>query len=250
MKNNPNYQNIESAFTFLHNANASDRVAQQNAATQLLFEKYKIDPGTDDQLKNDTTYKNLKNRLSKNTPIIGLNPVQEDIYNTDSGTAFVPDKMKKILLSLKSRFVIRPVCLEDLKIIIAYAVENKLKYTIRGSGSWPFGGAIPMNKEIIIDLSYLDFYDLNEEPSVICNCIKNGWYQIRLNSWDTINISTIPGPEEKYLYNQLVDSAMTEFGDHDGISDEIFESVAAKNNISVNKLKKTYQTVKLWILSQ
>jgi hypothetical protein len=97
---------------------------------------------------------------------------------------------------------------------------------------------------------YPFFSALDEKPSVICNCLKNGWYQITLNGWNTISVSNIPSPEEKYLYNQLVDSAMTEFGDRDGISDAIFEVVAEENNISIEKLKKIYESVKLWMLAQ
>jgi len=97
---------------------------------------------------------------------------------------------------------------------------------------------------------YPFFSDLDEEPAAICTCLKNGWFELKLNDWTTINVSKIPSPEEKYLYNQLVDSAMTEFGDRDGISDGIFKVVAKENDISIEKLQKIYEAVKLWMLAQ
>jgi len=97
---------------------------------------------------------------------------------------------------------------------------------------------------------YPFFSDLDKEPAAICTCLKNGWFELKLNEWTTINVSKIPSPEEKYLYNQLVDSAMTEFGDRDGISDGIFKIVAKENDISIEKLQKIYEAVKLWMLAQ
>ncbi|RMD96389.1 MAG: FAD-binding oxidoreductase, partial [Calditrichaeota bacterium] len=37
------------------------------------------------------------------------------------------------------------------------------RYTLRGAGTWPFGGAIPLNREVILDLSYLDFFRLDAD---------------------------------------------------------------------------------------
>jgi glutamate synthase domain-containing protein 2/FAD/FMN-containing dehydrogenase/glutamate synthase domain-containing protein 3/ferredoxin/glutamate synthase domain-containing protein 1 len=72
-----------------------------------------------------------------------------------------------VLLDIDSAFVVRPGCLEDLQKFVHYAHEHKLHYTLRSAGTWPFGGAVPMNKEVVLDLSDLDFHQLDTENELL-----------------------------------------------------------------------------------
>ena len=93
------YNLIENAFSFLKNATAAERVRHQQHAAELLLEKYNLSAQSIESLASDSHYKNLKDLLEARTQIFAVNPVQKEIYNSDSGTAFVPERMKKTLLN-------------------------------------------------------------------------------------------------------------------------------------------------------
>ncbi len=154
-------------FERLHTKDAVKKAKEQNKSVELLFETFPELKLAPHQLPSGNHYKNLRELLGDETPIFDLNPVQREIYHSDSGTAFVPEGMKKMLLNIKSRFVVRPLSLEELHKIVQYCKEKKLRYTLRGAGTWPFGGVVPMNNEIIIDLAYLDFYDIIENENLL-----------------------------------------------------------------------------------
>jgi FAD/FMN-containing dehydrogenase len=56
---------------------------------------------------------------------------------------------------------------EDIKKFVQTAVNNKLPFTIRGTGTWPFGGCVPLNGDIILDLSQLRRMTLNKQDSTL-----------------------------------------------------------------------------------
>ncbi|MGH1365119.1 MAG: glutamate synthase-related protein [Calditrichia bacterium] len=157
---------IQSGLEFLKDSSAAKRVASQQNAIELLLENYKR-TDVNEQLSGDAAYKELRSKLSEATAIFTLTAVQKEIYHSDSGTAVVPTFLKNRLLNLHCRFVVRPGTLEDLQLFVAYAHSEKIRYTVRGSGSWPFGGSIPMNNEIVVDLSYLDFHQLDTESATL-----------------------------------------------------------------------------------
>jgi hypothetical protein len=148
------------------------------------------------------------------------------------------------------------------EIASTYRNSNQVRTRIRVPQFFPFSQVIrqviiyhglindeesSQSEELLI---YPFFSDLDKKPAATCTFIKNGWYQFKLDTWSTIPLPEIPTPEEKYLYNQLMDSVMTEFGDRDGISEDAFEAVAKSNNISTQTLKNVYKTVKMWLMAQ
>jgi len=149
---------IHSAFEFIKKETAETKVKEQNRAKDLLFEPIRIKTGSQSQ---DSLFNDLCEILSESSSLLNLTPVQNDIFHSDSGTAFVPMGIKKALLSIKSRFVVRPGNFQDLQNFVKYAYQNKIQYTLRGAGTWPFGGSIPMNNDVILDISYLDFFNLH-----------------------------------------------------------------------------------------
>ncbi|GAB4367906.1 MAG: hypothetical protein Kow0042_08790 [Calditrichia bacterium] len=158
-------EKVQAAFDFLKNSSARERVLEQKKAVNLLFENVRKKTGESETVATDALRTELEQLLSDASMIFKPTPVQEEIYHADSGTAFIPTSLKKVLLNLKSRFVVRPGSLADLQKFVKFAFENKIHYTLRGAGTWPFGGSIPMNNEIILDLSLLDFYHLDPEAS-------------------------------------------------------------------------------------
>ena len=156
-----NISSIE-RFDFLFESSAEGKVKSQQKSVQLLFENFNNN-GQADTLASDSVFQRLRPLLSEATTIFALNPVQKEVYHSDSGTAAVPEGLRKALVNIKSRFVVRPGNLADLQAFVKYTSSEKIKYTIRGSGTWPFGGSIPINNDIILDISYLDFYRLDEK---------------------------------------------------------------------------------------
>lgn len=156
----------EAAFNLLKNASAAKRVTHQHEAANLLLENHR-DAAHSVDVPHDTCFRELTETLSDASTVFGLTPVQREVYHADSGTAFVPRIVKKALVDISERFVVRPGCLDDLQIFVAYAHAKRLKYTIRGSGTWPFGGAVPLNKDVVLDLSYLDFDFIDTDAATL-----------------------------------------------------------------------------------
>ncbi|MEJ2535890.1 MAG: FAD-binding protein [Calditrichia bacterium] len=152
---------IQDAFDFLEKENAEKRVRSQQKSIDLLMEKYRTEHDPDELRTRDKLYIELKNVLSESSVLFHLNTAQKEVYHADSGTAFIPAGLKKILLNINERFVVRPGSITDLQKFVRFAYQKRIKYTIRGAGTWPFGGSIPLNQDIILDLSNLDFFKLD-----------------------------------------------------------------------------------------
>ena len=161
-----NFKLIDEALSFLQSSSAEFRAREQDQAVSLLFGN----PGdsTDhNKLESDSHYRRLRQLLGATTPIFALTPLSETIYRHDSGTAFIPAWLLRLMIQVKARFVIRPLNLSQLATVVSYAAEHKLSYTIRGTGTWPFGGAVPLRQDLVIELSYLDFHRLYPESATL-----------------------------------------------------------------------------------
>ncbi len=152
---------IKGAFAVLFQDSAEKRVRYQQNALNLLFEKYQDQLSELSSGSADPLQQQLSELLSDASVIFNPSAVQKEIFHSDTGSAAVPDKLKKTLLNIKARFVVRPATLDDLQKFVEFCAREKHRYTIRAAGSWPFGGVLPMNNEIILDLSYLDFHHLD-----------------------------------------------------------------------------------------
>ncbi|MEZ4762111.1 MAG: hypothetical protein R3C26_02545 [Calditrichia bacterium] len=130
------------------NASAEKRVKSQQNAVELLFENYRDALQSTAALKQDAAYQTLRKRLSDATVIFSLTDLQKQIYHNDTGTSMIPQALKRNLLNIKCRFVVRPGKLEDVQKFIEFARSEKVKFTIRGAGTWPFGGAVPLKTKL------------------------------------------------------------------------------------------------------
>ncbi len=146
-------------FSPLLQFSARHRVEAQANARQLLFEKFPFFS----QDHEDEQQALIRQALSPASVVFRLSPVQRDVYYNDSGTAFIPYFLKKTLLRIKARLVVRPGSIEDLQAFVKLAHQKQWPFTIRGAGTWPFGGAVPQNNELILDLSHLDLIHLDQQ---------------------------------------------------------------------------------------
>ena len=76
---------------------------------------------------------------------------ERDLYSHDIGD--VPPIMTKTFLKTLPDFVVQPKSIDEIKKVLAFANNQKIPVTPRGAASWGFGGVIPTNAGIVIDLS-------------------------------------------------------------------------------------------------
>ena len=76
---------------------------------------------------------------------------EKEMYSHDIGD--VPVIMTKTLFKILPDFVVQPKNAEEIKNVLEFANEKKVSVIPRGAASWGFGGVIPTNAGIVIDLS-------------------------------------------------------------------------------------------------
>ena len=76
---------------------------------------------------------------------------EKEMYSHDIGD--VPTIMTKTFFKIQPDFVVQPKNAEEIKKVLEFANEKKVPVIPRGAASWGFGGVIPTNAGIVIDLS-------------------------------------------------------------------------------------------------
>jgi hypothetical protein len=91
------------------------------------------------------------------------------------------------------------------------------------------------------------FFDVIESPApVICRYDKKGVFKISVLHWSVVPIPPAPSPEDKALYNMLINHANKNSYTMDDIDKTIFEEVSSKSCISLEELQLIYERVLLW----
>ena len=78
-------------------------------------------------------------------------PAEREMYSHDIGD--VPPIMTKTFFKTQPDFVVQPRNADEIRKVLAFANERKVPVIPRGAASWGFGGIIPTNGGIVIDLS-------------------------------------------------------------------------------------------------
>ena len=76
---------------------------------------------------------------------------EKEMYSHDIGD--VPTIMTKTFFEIQPDFVVQPKNAEEIKKVLEFANEKRVPIIPRGAASWGFGGVIPTNAGIVIDLS-------------------------------------------------------------------------------------------------
>ena len=76
---------------------------------------------------------------------------EKETYSHDIGD--VPTIMTKTFFKIQPDFVVQPKNTDEIKQVLAFANDKKVPVIPRGAASWGFGGVIPTNAGIVIDLS-------------------------------------------------------------------------------------------------
>ena len=75
----------------------------------------------------------------------------KEMYSHDIGD--IPVIMTKTFFKIQPDFVVQPKNVDEIKKVLKFANEKKIPVIPRGAASFGFGGVIPTNAGIVIDLS-------------------------------------------------------------------------------------------------
>jgi FAD/FMN-containing dehydrogenase/NAD-dependent dihydropyrimidine dehydrogenase PreA subunit len=76
---------------------------------------------------------------------------EKEMYSHDIGD--VPTIMTRTFFKIQPDFVVQPKSADEIKKVLEFANGKKVPVIPRGAASWGFGGVIPTNAGIVIDLS-------------------------------------------------------------------------------------------------
>jgi hypothetical protein len=96
---------------------------------------------------------------------------------------------------------------------------------------------------------YPYFTDQNQRPPIRAS-YQSGTLNVNIKEWKTVQRPKLPTPEEREIYNQIVENFFTEVQEYNSMSSDQFNKIAKKNNISVERVQKIYEDVILWNLTR
>ena len=89
-------------------------------------------------------------------------PEKLEYYRQDLNVD-LPPLIRDLMLKSLPDLILQPTTEEHLLEIFALAREHKIPMTVRGAGTWGYGGAVPTRGGILIDLGSMDTIEVNPE---------------------------------------------------------------------------------------
>jgi glutamate synthase domain-containing protein 2/FAD/FMN-containing dehydrogenase/glutamate synthase domain-containing protein 3/glutamate synthase domain-containing protein 1/ferredoxin len=89
-------------------------------------------------------------------------PEKLEYYRNDLNVD-LPPLIRDLMLKSLPDLTLQPATEEHLLGIFAFAREHKIPLTVRGAGTWGYGGAVPTRGGILIDLGLMDTIEINPE---------------------------------------------------------------------------------------
>ncbi|MGD9900788.1 MAG: hypothetical protein AB7T22_16805, partial [Calditrichaceae bacterium] len=97
---------------------------------------------------------------------------------------------------------------------------------------------------------YPYFNSIYDKPFLISHYKKNGRLTIQLLSWETTPVPPEPLPEEKQIFNDLLNYNISSISSLDDIDENVIEIFARSRSMPTTYVKRIYQNILLWQLSQ
>jgi glutamate synthase domain-containing protein 2/FAD/FMN-containing dehydrogenase/glutamate synthase domain-containing protein 3/ferredoxin/glutamate synthase domain-containing protein 1 len=108
-----------------------------------------------------TWNKDLKKFLQRNTDLRVIdNPEKLEYYRHDLNVD-LPPLIRDLMLKSLPDIVLQPTTEEHILETFVFAREHKIPLTVRGAGTWGYGGAVPTRGGILIDLGLMDKIEVN-----------------------------------------------------------------------------------------
>ena len=89
-------------------------------------------------------------------------PEKLEYYRNDLNVD-LPPLIRDLMLKSLPDLILQPTTEEHLPEIFAFAREHKIPLTVRGAGTWGYGGAVPTRGGILIDLGLMDKIEVNPD---------------------------------------------------------------------------------------
>ena len=110
-----------------------------------------------------TWMKSLEAFLGRNPGLKMIdNPEKLEYYRSDLNVD-LPPLIRDLVLKSLPDLILQPAIEEHLLEIFSFARDHKIPLTVRGAGTWGYGGAVPTRGGILIDLSSMDTIEVNPE---------------------------------------------------------------------------------------
>ena len=95
---------------------------------------------------------------------------------------------------------------------------------------------------------YPYFESTNTKPAIRCRYVSKRKYDIEIEYWHQIPIPDQPRVEDRDIFNQILQISFHEVESIGDVSNDVFEKVAEKNKLPVERVKTIYQNTILWQL--
>ena len=105
--------------------------------------------------------KALQTFLEQNPGLKTINDPEKLEYFRNDLNVDLPPLIRDLMLKSLPDLVLQPTTEEHLIDIFALAREQKIPVTVRGAGTWGYGGAVPTRGGILIDLGFMDTIEVN-----------------------------------------------------------------------------------------
>ena len=120
------------------------------------------------QKKEKLTWRKYLEGFLQRTP--GLKAISDpeklEYYRNDLNVD-LPPLLRDLMLRSLPDLVFQPSTEEQILEIFVFAEKHQIPLTIRGAGTWGYGGAVPTRGGILVDLSLMDTIEVNPETLVI-----------------------------------------------------------------------------------
>jgi len=105
--------------------------------------------------------KSLEAFLDRNPGLKMIDDPEKLEYYRNDLNVDLPPLIRDLMLKSLPDIIFQPAAEEHLLEIFAFARDHKIPVTIRGAGTWGYGGAVPTQGGILIDLSFMDKIEIN-----------------------------------------------------------------------------------------
>jgi FAD/FMN-containing dehydrogenase/ferredoxin len=89
-------------------------------------------------------------------------PEKFEYYRQDVN-ADLPPMIRELMLQSRPDIVLQPTIEEHILSIFAFARQHKIPVTIRGAGTWGYGGSVPTRGGILVDLGLMNMIQVDSE---------------------------------------------------------------------------------------
>jgi glutamate synthase domain-containing protein 2/FAD/FMN-containing dehydrogenase/glutamate synthase domain-containing protein 3/ferredoxin len=107
--------------------------------------------------------KYLEDFLRRNPDLKAISDPEKLEYYRNDFNVDLPPLIRDLMLKSLPDLILQPTNEGHLLEIFSFARKHKIPLTVRGAGTWGYGGAVPTRGGILIDLGLMDTIEVNPE---------------------------------------------------------------------------------------